>query len=103
MCAIIDTYVGTVVAMVFGGSVMGTLLCSSHSHPTTQLPPNNTTTSPTSHSHNTSQQHINVSKSEHGEPQHFSNNTPPTIHNHHIALQQYINLLVHSQHASNNI
>ena len=36
MCAIIDTYVGTVVAMVFGESVMGTLLCSFHSAP----PPN---------------------------------------------------------------
>ena len=60
MCAIIDTYVGTVVAMVFGWSVMGTPLCSFHLHLTTKLPPNNTITSPTSHSHNTPQQHINI-------------------------------------------
>lgn len=75
--------------MVFGESVMGTLLCSSHSHPTTQLPPNNTTTSPTSHSHNTSQQHINGVNTPATPPNNTQtcrrvnrvrHNTSPTIH-----------------------
>ena len=49
MCAIIDTYVGTVVAMVFGESVMGTLLCSSHITP----PPNHPQTIQPPHPHHT--------------------------------------------------
>lgn len=71
MCAIIDTYVGTVVAMVFGESVMGTLLCSFHS-PTTQLTnkhhPHHIATTPP----NSTQTYRRVNRVRH--------NTSPTIH-----------------------
>lgn len=96
MCAIIDTYVGTVVAMVFGGSVMGTLLCSSHLHP----PPNSHTThtsnnSPTSLSHNTSQQSTNgASAPKHvGEPKQYTQTEcvhPISVN---TSPQPYINMI----------
>ena len=75
MCAIIDTYVGTVVAMVFGESVMGTLLCSFH----ITLPPNHRQTIQPPHPHHTATTPPNSTQT-YRRVNRVCHNTPPTIH-----------------------